>query len=279
MLKQADLHQFREQGFLVLKNVISKQNLHRLKSAASGIVDKFDISKHRSVFTTADHDKGRDEYFYRSAESVHCFLEEGALDEDGELLKPAHLAINKIGHAMHDLDPEFKAFCRLPFFAELCSEIGYREPSLWQTMYIFKQPYIGGKVRWHQDGSYLITSPSTVTGIWVAIEDAHRANGCLWVQPGGHRSPLRELFEVDEQTLSGTLTQIDQTPWPDLKQAFPVEVGAGSVVIFHDHMPHFSSENQSSNSRHAFTMHIAEKSSHWSHKNWLQRRSLGHFLL
>ncbi len=279
MLTSSDLRQYREDGFLVLNNVIPRQHIKCLKSAAMKIVGEFDIDKHRSVFSTTDRDKGRDDYFYRSAESIHCFLEDGALGKDGGLVKPANLAINKIGHAMHDLDPEFRDFCRLPVFAEVLHKIGYREPLLWQTMYIFKQPHIGGEVRWHQDASYLISEPPSVTGIWVAIEDAHRGNGCLWVQPGGHRSPLRELFEVDENNQKGILTRIDNTPWPDLGQAVPVEVKAGSVVIFHDHMPHFSSENKSPDSRHAFTMHVAEKSSHWSRKNWLQRHALDDFPL
>ena len=28
----------------------------------------------------------------------------------------------------------------------------------------------------------------------IALEDATLDNGCLWVQPGGHRGPLRERF-------------------------------------------------------------------------------------
>jgi phytanoyl-CoA hydroxylase len=144
-------------------------------------------------------------------------------------------------------------------------------------MYIFKQPRIGGEVRWHQDGSYLITEPATVTGIWVAIEDANRDNGCLWVQPGGHRSPLRQIYEVDWSTRKGQLTDLDSTPWPSAGEAVAVEVTAGSVVIFHDHMPHYSSPNRSAHSRHAFTMHVTEKGAQWSGRNWLQRPTLGDF--
>ena len=195
------------------------------------------------------------------------------------LLKPPRLAINKIGHAIHDLNPVFREFCRLPLFGQVLRDIGYREPLLWQTMYIFKQPHIGGEVRWHQDGSYLISDPATVTGIWVAIENANRDNGCLWVQPGGHRSPLREIYQVDWTKHEGVLTDIDKTPWPTADEAIAVEVPLGSVVIFHDHMPHYSSQNRSEFSRHAFTLHVAEKSSSWSGNNWLQRRSLGDFEL
>jgi phytanoyl-CoA hydroxylase len=146
-------------------------------------------------------------------------------------------------------------------------------------MYIFKQPHIGGEVRWHQDGSYLISEPASVTGIWIAIEDANRDNGCLWVQPGGHRSPLREIYQVDWATRKGVLKRLDTAAWPGIDKAQAVEVAAGSVVMFHDHMPHYSSQNRSDHSRHAFTMHVAEKSACWSDRNWLQRPFLGAFNL
>ena len=279
MLSKTQITQYQNNGYLVLEEAITKAEIESLKAAALQIVDEFDINRHRAVFTTSDRDSGRDDYFFDSAENVHCFLEEGALGSDGELLKPPRLAINKIGHAMHDLNPVFREFCRLPLFGQVLSDIGYRAPLLWQTMYIFKQPHIGGEVRWHQDGSYLISDPATVTGIWVAIEDANRNNGCLWVQPGGHRSPLREIYQVDWTKHEGVLTDVDKTPWPTADEAIAVEVPAGSVVIFHDHMPHYSSQNRSDFSRHAFTLHVAEKTSRWSGSNWLQRRSLGDFEL
>ena len=279
MLSKTQITQYQNNGYLVLEEAITKAEIESLKAAALQIVDEFDINRHRAVFTTSDRDSGRDDYFFDSAENVHCFLEEGALGSDGELLKPPRLAINKIGHAMHDLNPVFREFCRLPLFGQVLSDIGYRAPLLWQTMYIFKQPHIGGEVRWHQDGSYLISDPATVTGIWVAIEDANRNNGCIWVQPGGHRSPLREIYQVDWTKHEGVLTDVDKTPWPTADEAIAVEVPAGSVVIFHDHMPHYSSQNRSDFSRHAFTLHVAEKTSRWSGSNWLQRRSLGDFEL
>jgi len=279
MLTEDQVNHYHSQGYLVLERAIAEEDIAKLKAAALEIVDNFDIDNNRTVFKTTDRDSGRDDYFFNSAESTRCFLEEDALDEDGNLLKPAHLAINKIGHAMHDLNPAFKAFCRLPIFGQLLRKIGYQSPLLWQTMYIFKQPHIGGEVRWHQDGSYLISEPASVMGIWIAIEDANRDNGCLWVQPGGHRSKLREVYEVDWQNRDGVLSKRDNTPWPTSDDAIAVEVPLGSVVLFHDHMPHYSSQNLSEHSRHAFTLHVAEQSSHWSEKNWLQRPTLGNFEL
>jgi phytanoyl-CoA hydroxylase len=270
---------FTRDGFVVLESALAVEALAPVRTAAARIVDEFDLQRHRTVFRTDDRDTGRDEAFLRSAFGVHCFLEQDAVTEAGELLVEKPRAINKIGHAMHDLVPEFNSFCRLPLFTETLREVGMCDPLLWQTMYIFKQPKIGGEVRWHQDASYLISDPATVVGYWIAMEDSTLENGCLWVKPGAHRTPLREIYEVDWSTRTGALRTLDETPWPDLKDAQPLEVPAGSVVLFHDHLPHYSSRNSSPISREALTIHMAERSSEWSAANWLQRGSLPPFAM
>jgi len=279
VLTASQIDDFRRHGYVVLPEAIEPESIASLRTAAADIVEQFDLESQRTVFTTRDRDSGRDNYFFASAEAVHCFLEEDALNAAGELCKPRHQAINKIGHALHDRIPACTQFCRQSLFSQLVRAIGYRRPTLWQTMYIFKQPQIGGEVRWHQDASYLITEPPAVTGLWVALEDAHRENGCLWVQPGGHRSPLRERYEVDWHTRQAQLKTLDNTPWPTSEQAVALEVPAGSVVVFHDHLPHYSARNTSRHSRHAFTMHVSEVDANWSSRNWLQRPTLGHFSL
>ena len=270
--------QYAEHGYAIIEDAVPQSALEAIRQAAAQIVDEFDIDRHHTTFTTLDQDRGRDHYFMDSAQAVHCFLEEDALDKDGRLVRPKELAINKIGHAMHDLVPAFTRFCRQAVFRETLLALGYQAPLLWQTMYIFKQPRIGGEVRWHQDASYLITEPSSVVGFWIALEDAHRNNGCLWVQPGQHRSPLREIYHVDWQSRTGTLNRLDDTPWPD-GGAVAVEVAAGSAIIFNDRLPHYSAQNTSGRSRHAFTLHVGETGARWSKRNWLQRPNLGEFAL
>ena len=266
-------------GFAVIEGAIGAADLQSIKDAAQDIIEAFDASKHRSVFSTKHEDRDRDSYFIESAEAVHCFLEEGALSESGELNRPKDRAINKIGHAMHDKVPAFANFCRLPIFAETLRTVEFKSPELWQTMYIFKQPKIGGEVRWHQDASYLIADKPGVVGFWIAIEDATRNNGCLWMQPGGHQSPLREIYEVQPDTPTGVLRSLDDMPWPDESKAVALEVPAGSIVMFNDRTPHYSSQNCSDTSRQAFTMHVTEQGTKWSKKNWLQRPNLDPFIL
>lgn len=277
MIDDTQIKEFHDQGYLIFEKAFSEREIASVKQSALDIVADFDIDNNRTVFTTTDRDAGRDDYFFNSAEAVHCFLEDGALNAEGELIRPKELAINKIGHAMHDLVPEFTTFCRMPLIGEILRDIGYQHPQLWQTMYIFKQPGIGGEVRWHQDASYLISEAPGVTGMWIAIEDATKDNGCLWMQPGQHRSPLREIYQVDWENRTGTLNSLDDTPWCSDGAGVALEVAAGSLIIFNERMPHYSSQNFSERSRHAFTIHVAESEAEWSRDNWLQRKSLGGF--
>lgn len=85
-----------------------------------------------------------DEHFLRSAAAVSCFFEEKAFDAAGTLVKDKALAINKIGHAMHDLDPVFTRFSRSKALGGVLLALGLEAPTPVQSMYIFKQPFIGG---------------------------------------------------------------------------------------------------------------------------------------
>ncbi len=268
---------FERDGFVVVPELISADDIAAARAAAGAIMDRFDPARHPTVFTTTDRDRGRDQYFMDSAQAIHCFAEADAVAEDGTLTRPNREAINKIGHALHDLDPTFERLCRLPQIGVLLRDLGYRAPQVWQTMYICKPPKIGGEVRWHQDSAYLSTTPACVTGVWIALEKATVENGCLWMQPGGHRSPKRELYEVAAATGVGTLSTLDETPWPGQEEAIALEVDAGTAVVFNDHMPHYSSHNHSAHSRHAFTLHVAERGANWSQENWLQRPALPPF--
>ncbi|HET9206941.1 MAG TPA: phytanoyl-CoA dioxygenase family protein, partial [Burkholderiaceae bacterium] len=140
---------------------------------------------------------------------------------------------------------------------------------VWQSMFIFKQPGIGGEVHWHQDATFLHSEPMTVTGFWIALEDATVDNGCLWVAPGGHSGPLRKRFVRQGDAVR--FEALDETPWPSMDQAVPLEVPAGTLVCFHGLLPHYSAPNRSPQSRHAYTLHAIDARSRWSADNWLQR--------
>ncbi|HZX26904.1 MAG TPA: phytanoyl-CoA dioxygenase family protein [Telluria sp.] len=269
MLTPDQRARYERDGYIVLPNFKTAAQIARLRARAAAIVDAFDAGNTRSIFSTTNEMATRDAYFLRSDNTVACFFEEEAFDAQGRLKQDKSLSINKIGHAMHDLDPEFAAFSRSPQLAEVARDLGLAQPQIWQSMYIFKQPGIGGEVRWHQDATYFETTPISVTTFWFALEDATLDNGCLWVEPGGHRGPMRERFVREGDDIR--MERLDTTPWPDDATAVPLECKAGSLVCFHGLLPHYSAPNRSPDSRHAYTLHVTDGATAYSPRNWIQR--------
>jgi len=269
MLNQDQRTQFERDGYLVIPGFKSLEAIAALRQRAGEIVNEFDPGASRTIFTTQNQVTATDDYFLRSDNAIRCFFEEEAFDADGNLKQDKSLSINKIGHALHDLDPVFEQFSRDPQLAAVARDLGLKDARVWQSMYIFKQPGIGGEVRWHQDATFFETTPVSVTTFWFALEDATIDNGCLWVEPGGHRSPMRERFVRDGDEI--TMEKLDSTPWPDDSVAVPLEAKAGSLVCFHGLLPHYSAPNRSPVSRHAYTLHATDGTTLYSPRNWIQR--------
>jgi len=273
VLDAQQLASWKRDGFLVVPDAVAGDDCDRLKDRANEIVEAFDPTV-VSVFTTHEQQRTSDEYFLASGDHVSCFFEEDAFEPDGSLRQAKARSINKIGHAQHDLDDEFDRFSRQAVLADVAADIGFEDPLLLQSMYIFKQPQIGGEVTCHQDATFLVTEPSSVVGMWFAVEDATLDNGCLWAEPGGHRGPLRRRFVRDEDGGGTRFEPLDDTPLPEpgAGSLVPIEAEQGTLVLLHGLLPHWSDANRSDRSRHAYTLHLIERSAEYPALNWLQRR-------
>lgn len=64
---------------------------------------------------------------------------------------------------------------------------------------------------------------------------------------------------------------LDATPWPAPADAVPLEVAAGTLVVFDGLLPHGSAANRSPRSRLAYTLHVTDGRCAYSPRNWLQR--------
>jgi phytanoyl-CoA hydroxylase len=268
-ISEQQIAQYKNTGFLVLKNFASESDCDRLRARAEELVQEFDPAEVVSIFSTREQNRIADEYFLTSGDKIRFFFEENAFNKDGTLRYEKEKSINKIGHALHDLDPVFDRFSRNQNVKELAATLGFEDSLLLQSMYIFKQPNIGGEVTCHQDSTFLYTEPIDIVGLWFALEDATTKNGCLWAIPGGHRRGLKSRW-VRSRNAGMKFEIYDKEPWPE-NELVPLEVKKGSLILLHGLLPHRSFENRSPHSRHAYTLHLIHAGADYPSDNWLQR--------
>ncbi|TFG42043.1 MAG: phytanoyl-CoA dioxygenase family protein [Chromatiales bacterium] len=268
-LTSRQLAEFKSAGVIVLEDFVSVGECQRLRDQARRLIEEFEPSSVRSVFSAMEQTQLGDKYFEESGDKIHFFFEQDAFDEAGNLKQSKENSLNKMGHAMHDLDPVFAAFSRTSKLAATVDSLGYQDPIILQSMYIFKPPRIGGEVYCHQDSTFLYTDPESCIGFWFALEDATVENGCMHFIPGGHKGPLKELhYRADDGQM--TFKTLDDTPWPE-GATVAAEAKTGTLVIFDGRAPHLSGPNLSEKSRHAYTLHVIDKTSRYPAENWLQR--------
>jgi phytanoyl-CoA hydroxylase len=259
---------FERDGYLVLPGFVPKGECAALQARMADLVGAFEPDEVANIFSTTAQDHAQSRYFLESGDQIRFFFEAEAFDGAGRLRQSKDRSINKVGHALHDLDPIFDRFSRRPALAELVRDLGIALPLLLQSMYIFKQPRIGGEVTCHQDAAFLHTEPLSVMGLWFALEDATVENGCLHAARGGHKGPLRSRF-VRHGMRTETVI-LDPMPLPT-SGLVPLEVEAGTLVVLHGLLPHWSAPNRSERSRHAYTLHVIDGRAQYSADNWLQR--------
>ena len=268
-ISKQQIEQYRDAGFLVLEDFASEEECDQLRQRAEELVHEFDPAEVVSIFSTREQNRLTDDYFMTSGDKIRFFFEENAFNDDGTLKYEKETSINKIGHALHDLDPVFERFSRSAKVQELAEALGLERPLLVQSMYIFKQPNIGGEVTCHQDSTFLYTEPTEILGLWFALEDATIDNGCLWAIPGGHERGLKSRWKRSQN--GGMEFEIyDEAPWPE-NELVPLEVSKGSLILLDGLLPHCSFENRSPRSRHAYTLHLIHSEAKYPADNWLQR--------
>ncbi|XP_061332993.1 phytanoyl-CoA dioxygenase domain-containing protein 1 isoform X3 [Pezoporus flaviventris] len=216
--------------------------------------------------------KGSSDYFLTSGDKIRFFFEKGVLDERGNFLIPKEKSVSKIGHALHAYDPVFKQVTHSSKVQELGRKLGLERPVVVQSMYIFKQPGIGGEVTPHQDATFLYTEPlGRILGFWIALEDATQENGCLWFIPGSHTRGITRRMVRAASGSSTCVEFVGSDPAYDDNQFIPLPISKGGLILIHGEVVHKSELNSSESSRHAFTFHVMEaKDTSWSKENWLQ---------
>ncbi len=128
--------------------------------------------------------------------------------------------------------------------------LGSPEIEMFQDMALVKPPHLGREKPWHQDHAYFDYPLGTpIAGVWIALDEATIANGCMQLLPGRHREgPIVHFKRRDWQICDNvTLGQ----------RSVAAPLPPGGLLFFDGLLPHGTPHNSSSSRRRALQFHYA----------------------
>jgi phytanoyl-CoA hydroxylase len=173
-----------------------------------------------------------------------CRGERGAVDgaqpgadEPDELIVRRYLCI----HFPHKLSELMRGMLAHPVVVDALTQLIGRNIKAMQSMLFIKSEGKPGQA-WHQDELFIPSRDRSLTAAWIALDDATVENGCLWVLPGSHRPGILYPDRDHHDPRFDCEVEAYDFPYRD-EDAVPVEVTAGSVVIFNGYLLHRSLPN------------------------------------
>lgn len=218
---------YHDQGYLIVRQAFTPAEV---KDATDGLVDL--IMGKRPDFTHI--------YFEGKAKDILPTLNAEQRQD----------AVRKIGNFV-EFDARLKALSHHPeMIAVVRRLMGGAEPGMFQDMALIKPPLLGREKPWHQDKAYFEYPVDTpVVGVWIALDEATVANGCMQVLPGRHKEgPIlhfqRRDWQICDREIMGTKSV-----------AAPLQ--PGGLLFFDGMLPHGTPHNSSPKRRRAVQYHYA----------------------
>jgi len=203
---------YREQGFVVVKNALSPDELEELKEETVRI-----CRGERGEIRGLDGKR------------------EGLSDE--ELIRQ-YLCI----HFPHKISPVMRSFIDRPAMAQALTALIGPNVKCMQSMLFIKAAGKPGQA-WHQDEFFIPTRDRSLAGGWIAMDDATVENGCLWAIPGSHRRGVLYPMEPHGDFRFDCAKEARSFPFDESDEA-PLEMKAGSMVFFNGYLLHRSLPNR-----------------------------------
>jgi phytanoyl-CoA hydroxylase len=216
ILTALQLEQYREQGYVIVEDVVDELTLKRMKSALAEIVENS-----RAVTT---HDDVYD-------------LEPGH--------SPVEPRVRRIKKP-HLVNPVFNDFLHADKFKAVAQDLLGEHVRLHGSKLNLKAPHFGSPVEWHQDWAFYPHTNDDVTAAGVMLDDTTVENGAMYVIPGSHLGPTFDHHDPDGY-FCGAMDP--EACGLDFSKAVACEGPAGSVSFHHVRAVHGSAQNTSSRSR------------------------------
>lgn len=215
-LTQTQIDTYQTNGFLVIEDFLSQQELEQLRTAVGEAVAE--MGNHR--LTGGDskwEDKGTPQFTQRiNLWKINSTVKTYMQDE-------------KLGKM-------------------LCELSGAQGMRVWHDQALIKEPF-GNPTAWHLDNPYWSFSAPNSISIWIALDDATYQNGCMWFIPGTQKLARYETCGIGHEMKS--LFKM----YPEFEKIDPVGAPfkAGSCSFHNGLTAHGAGANMTRGRRRAMT--------------------------
>lgn len=218
LLTERQAKQFDEQGYTILRDVISQEKLQQLISDIDPLT-----------------------------EESERFLES---QPNGEFVISKAGAINFTTHIVTQRET-VRSFCASKLFQDLCHDVVGDDVRLYWDQAVYKSPEPGRHFPWHQDNGYTFVRPQSYLTCWIPLVDATIENGCPWIMPAIHRHGTldHQWTEWGFDCFAGA----NETT----EQGIAAPVNAGDILVFSSLTPHRTGPNQTNATRKAYIVQFA----------------------
>jgi ectoine hydroxylase-related dioxygenase (phytanoyl-CoA dioxygenase family) len=215
MLTEAQLDAYRRDGFIVVPDVVSPQQIAELRAVTDDFVRASTrIAANNEIFDLEDTHTAADPRVRRI----------------------------KTPHAHHDA---YRGVSRHPAIVEMLVD-------LWGSLRFdtgklnMKSAGYGAPIEWHQDWAFYPHTNDDLAAVGIMLDDFTMENGPMMVIPGSHRGPIHDHHGPDGR-FCGAMDPND--PAVDYSAAMPCLGKAGSITIHHVRAVHGSATNFSGRER------------------------------
>ncbi len=210
LLSEEQMEQFKVEGFLQMKALFDAEEIEMLRSTAHA--DR-ELDKHS--FSRADGEGGK----------------------------------VRLSLWNHPGDNIYGMFARCNKMVDRAEELLGDEVYHYHSKMILKDPKIGGAWAWHQDYGYWYQNglifPDLVS-VFIAVDKATRANGCLQVIKGSHLMGRIDHILTGDQA-GADMERVNASL--ERMELIHCEMEPGDAIFFHSNLLHRSDQNKSENSR------------------------------
>ena len=248
-LTPEQLQQYHRDGFIAVEGLLDPGEVEAVKSTLTELVHTYGPDRDKADLVPEPEDRLGGGIRFKKKDSDFFFqLERGqapAVDDPGQL----ELQIRKF-MSFADEAPVFRQILGPDSpMLQICGQLLDDTALLYQSQALIKPPKIGSTKPWHQDNAYFSVAPlESVCGVWIALDEATVANGCMHMLKGQHKNgALRHEHKRDCEI---NVRQLD------LNTLVPVPLKPGGALFFSGMIPHETPPNRSDQRRRALQFHF-----------------------